>query len=167
MPYGQVIDGLAQVRDATPGKRLHVFGIGGTATLHLAALLRMDSADSAGWRNRAARGLVQLPGHGDRLVAELGSWRGRTPDRNEWVALAQCECPACASFGSKGLVERGVGGFAHRATHNLWTLLQEAREIDTHLTNGSYEHWYLTHVQNSVYRPLIGAALARRHASHS
>ena len=31
------------------GKRIHVFGIGGTATLHLAALMGFDSADSSGW----------------------------------------------------------------------------------------------------------------------
>ena len=33
----------------------------------------VDSVDSSGWRNRAPRGIMQLPGSGDRMVAELGS----------------------------------------------------------------------------------------------
>jgi hypothetical protein len=31
--------------------------------MHLAALLPMDAVDSSGWRNPAARGIVQLLGH--------------------------------------------------------------------------------------------------------
>ena len=63
----------------------------------------MDSADSSGWRNRAARGIVQLPGSGDRIVADLGKWRGREPDTDEWKTLKDCQCPACQQFsGSSG-----------------------------------------------------------------
>ena len=73
MPYQAVLAGLRQVRQEFDRQhhKLHVFGIGGTATLHLAMLLGMDSVDSSGWRNRAARGVVQLVGSGDRVVAKL------------------------------------------------------------------------------------------------
>ncbi len=95
IPYRMILDNLRYVRQTFADKHIHVFGIGGTATLHLAALLEMDSVDSSGWRSRAARGIVQLPGCGDRSVANLGSWRGREPDATEWERLRCCPCPAC------------------------------------------------------------------------
>lgn len=162
MPYTKVLDSLRRVREEFQDKQVHVFGIGGTATLHLAALLGVDSVDSSGWRNRAARGIVQLPGRGDRLVANLGSWRGREPDEEEWKILENCPCPACKRFGVEGLKQNGLQGFCNRATHNLWTLLDEARQIKEHLTAGTYEAWYEDHVYNFIYRHLIRYVLQRR-----
>ena len=63
MSSGDVLDKVRQVRKAFADRKLHLFGVGGTATLHIAALLGIDSVDSAGWRVRAARGLVQFAGH--------------------------------------------------------------------------------------------------------
>ena len=155
MPYNTVLEGLKQVRREFADKQLHVFGIGGIATLHLAALLRMDSVDSSGWRNRAARGIVQLAGSGDRVVAELGKWRGRRPDDTEWEKLAACRCPACQRFSLDGLKASGMEGFCNRATHNLWTLLSEQRQIEHHLRAGTYQSWYRSHLNNSIYLRLI------------
>ena len=93
MPYQEVLDALLYVREEFSTKHIHVFGIGGTATLHLAAVLGIDSVDSSGWRVRAARGIVQLPGSGDRSLAELGTWRGRQPDAREWELLVSCPVP--------------------------------------------------------------------------
>ena len=160
MAYTDVLDKVAQARRELEGKKIHVFGIGGTATLHLAALFGMDSVDSSGWRNRAARGTVQLQGSGDRLVAELGKWRGRSLDDEERKQLSQCECPSCSEFGVDGLGESGIDGFAKRATHNLSTLLEEARLIEDHIADGSYKRWYPKHLQNSIYRPLVDKVLA-------
>lgn len=155
MPYQDVLNHVQKVRIKLGKRKVHVFGIGGTATLHLAALLGIDSVDSSGWRNRAARGIIQLPGRGDRVVADLGNWRGRKPDNAEWKMLRECECPACTAEGLSGLKAGGLAGFNHRATHNLWTLLQEAQKISKHLSDGSYTTWYSSHVQNSTYLPLI------------
>lgn len=155
MPYGVVLGHVQQVRRELADRQLHVFGMGGTATLHLAALLCIDSVDSSGWRNRAARGLVQLPGSGDRVVAELGSWRARELNAAERHTLGACPCPACRAYGMEGLAARGTVGFANRATHNLWVLLQEAEQIQSHLKAGTYPHWYVAHIENSIYRPLI------------
>jgi hypothetical protein len=155
MPYADILDGLREVRRDFAHKHLHVFGLGGTATLHLAALLGIDSLDSSGWRNRAARGLVQLRGCGDRLVANLGSWRGREPNAEEWEQLRVCACPACQTFGGDSLKGSGIGGFCHRATHNLWVLLEEARWIEAHLRDGSYAKSYQDRLVNSIYLPLV------------
>lgn len=165
MAYDDILNSVSQARQQLTNQRLHVFGLGGTATMHLAALLRIDSADSSGWRNRAARGIVQLPGRGDRMVTNLGSWRGRSPDQEEWEMLAACDCPACRHSGAEGLQASGIDGFCNRATHNLWTLLEETRQIEDHLNQGTYETWYQEHIDNSIYRPLIDYLLSTRHDS--
>lgn len=163
MAYADVLDSVRQARQELANQRLHVFGLGGTATMHLAALLEVDSADSSGWRNRAARGIVQLPGRGDRVVANLGSWRGREPDQLEWVDLTTCICPACQQHGVDGLKTNGITGFCNRATHNLWTLLEEIKQVQDHLIIETYDIWYKEHLDNSVYQPLIEYVLKLRH----
>ncbi|MGI8687871.1 MAG: hypothetical protein ACR2M3_04755 [Thermomicrobiales bacterium] len=160
MRYGEVLQGLIDVRHTFAAQILHVFGIGGTATIHLATILGMDSADSSGWRNRAARGIVQLPGSGDRLVSDLGKWRGREPSATEWEILAACPCPACQTNGVHGLRATKLAGFCNRATHNLWVLLREADEVLARLTDDTYASWYEQHLDNSTYLPLIRQSLA-------
>jgi 7-cyano-7-deazaguanine tRNA-ribosyltransferase len=155
IPYADVLAGLQCTRSTFADKALHVFGIGGTATLHVAALLRLDSVDSTGWRNRAARGIIQLPGCGDRTVANLGNWRGRELSADEIDLLRACSCPACSRYHMEGLRAGGTAGFCNRASHNLWVLLEEARLIQDHLAEGNYVDWYGSHLDNTIYRPLI------------
>jgi hypothetical protein len=159
IPYSDVLVGLRHVRDVFAKKTLHVFGVGGTATLHLTALLGINSVDSSGWRNRAARGIIQLPGCGERLVADLGNWRGRQPSRNEWKSLRECGCPACRNYGVKGLKASKLHGFCCRATHNLWVLLDENVWLQREIAEGTYKENYPRRVDNSIYRPLIDELL--------
>jgi hypothetical protein len=154
-PYDEVLGALRHMRAAFGELKVHVFGMGGTATLHLAALLGIDSVDSSGWRNRAARGLIQLPGTGDRIVAQLGSWRGRHLNSDEVAVLESCGCPPCQKFGGESIRAHGLPGASHRATHNLWVLLQEARSIEEHLQGGTYARWYPDHLDNTIYGRLI------------
>ena len=154
-PYPQVLAALRQMRHKFQRQQIHVFGIGGTATLHLAALLGIDSVDSSGWRNRAARGLIQLPGTGDRIVTQLGNWRGRGLNDAEVARLNACGCPPCQQFGHDSIRARGLAGASHRAVHNLWVLLNESRLIEEHLAAGTYRQWYRAHLDNTIYAPLI------------
>jgi 7-cyano-7-deazaguanine tRNA-ribosyltransferase len=163
-PYNDIIGCLRRVRKEFPNKRLHVFGLGGTATVHLAILLGFTSADSSGWRNRAARGIVQLPGHGDRMVASLGSWRGRRPDAGEWKLLGDCGCAACSISGIDGLTKSGLSGFCNRATHNLHVLLDEAEWVTEQLRLGTYRTEFRQRLNNSTYLPIIERVLAMDHA---
>jgi hypothetical protein len=155
MPYDDILKGLRHVRQAFADKSIHVFGVGGTATLHITALLGFDSVDSSGWRNRAARGIVQLPGSGERMVAELGKWRGRRPDEEEWKILGKCKCPACGKNKVEGLKASGLHGFCCRATHNLWVLLDENRWLVKHIPAKTYRRNYPNRLDNSIYRPII------------
>lgn len=93
------------------------------------------------------------------MVAELGNWRGRRPSSEEWERLSQCACPACKQCGLEGLKASGIDGSCNRATHNLWTLLEEARLIREHLAARTYAQWYKEHLVNSVYRPLVDKLL--------
>ena len=155
LPYTTVLQGLRHVRETFKDKSIHVFGVGGTATLHLTALLGFDSVDSSGWRNRAARGIVQLPGSGERLVAGLGKWRGRKPSKDEWRILNGCRCPACREHGAEGLTANKLHGFCCRAAHNLWVLLEENRWLTKHIAAGTYASSYTRRVDNSTYKPII------------
>jgi tRNA-guanine family transglycosylase len=155
MPYRDVLVGLLHVRRAFKEKSIHVFGVGGTATLHLTALLGFDSVDSSGWRNRAARGIVQMTGSGERLVADLGKWRGREPSTKEWERLGRCKCPACSEYGADGLKANKLHGFCCRATHNLWVLLEENRWLTKHISAETYARNYERRVDNSTYKPII------------
>ena len=155
LSYETVLQNLMRVRDKFRDKALHVFGIGGTATVHLAGLLGIDSIDSSGWRNRAARGIVQFAGGGDRMVANLGKWRGREPNTKEWQKLRACRCPACREKGLRGLKASGVAGFCNRATHNLWVLLEEAKWLEERLRRNTYIRTYKRRLTNSTYLPLI------------
>jgi hypothetical protein len=155
LKYKRVLSHLQNIRDTLDDKDLHLFGVGGNSTLHVARLLGIDSVDSTGWRNRAARGIIQMPGSGDRSVRDLGSWEGRDPSDEEWQVLAECECPACQEYGLEGLKAKKTFGFCNRATHNLWVLLDEARLIEKHLEQETYDDWYESHVENSTYKPLI------------
>lgn len=165
----RVIDAIKRTRDSIRTE-LHVFGIGGLTTLHLAATLGVDSIDSSGWRNRAARGLILLPGRGERSVVPLGNWRGVEVSKEEIQMLESCTCPACQKYGlaglkaynSRGNKERrgdGTSGFNSRAIHNLCILLSEAAEIDDKLTKGEYRTWYTEHVAGTIVLRLIEYAL--------
>lgn len=157
MSHKDMLAGLRSVRNEFAESHIHVFGIGGTATLHIAALLGFDSADSSGWRNRAARGMVQLPGSGERTAAALGNWRGRSPSKNEWARLRRCKCPACQTHGVRGLKVNGQAGFCNRAVHNLWVLLEEVRWLERWLGESieAYVQRYRSHLDNTTYLPLI------------
>ncbi len=159
LSHDTILENLRRVRQAFSEKQLHLFGVGGTATLHIAALLGMDSVDSSGWRNRAARGMIQLPGTGERIIAELGKWRGRQVNSEDLEKLETCPCPACQQYGVDGLRASKISGFCNRATHNLWVLLNEAQLVEEHLAFGDYEKWYTKHLDNTIYRPLIEKVL--------
>ena len=160
--HEKILERLIQVREEFKDKKLHIFGIGGTATFHVAALLGINSVDSSGWRNRAARGLIQLPGTGDRIVAPLGKWRGRHISESELIKLKEFPSPVYKKFGLEGLQANRSIGFYNRAAHNLWVLLEEARLIQEHLLCGDYQQWYKQHLDNTIYRRLIDRIMLER-----
>lgn len=155
LSHSEILRSLIKLRDEFSASKIHIFGIGGISTLHLASLLEIDSVDSSGWRNRAARGIILLPGKSERTIAELGSWNGRKLSLEETEILQSCQCPTCRSFGAEGLIAKASEGFRNRATHNLWTLLEEEKWIREKTEEESYQNLYRERVENSTYRSLI------------
>ena len=154
----QTILMLRRIRRDFPG-HIHAFGIGGIVTLHLAAALGLDSLDSSGWRQRAARGLVNLRGRGERQAVKLGSWKGRELTVEEWKELSRCRCPACRITGTAGLRRDGIEGFIARATHNLAVLLDEAELIRRHLASGDFASWSPKRIGSNALAELVRVAL--------
>jgi 7-cyano-7-deazaguanine tRNA-ribosyltransferase len=149
---------LRRARRDFPG-RIHAFGIGGIVTLHLAAALGVDTADSSGWRQRAARGLILLRGRGERLAVKLGSWEGRALKAEEWDELDRCRCPACRAHGRAGLRAKRMEGFVSRAVHNLTMLIEEAALINRHLAAGDFAAWSSRRVRGNAMADLVAHAL--------
>ena len=96
-----------------------------------------------------------MPGSGDRMVANLGSWRGRQPSESEWERLAACPCPACQRGGLAGLKASRLEGFCQRAAHNLWVVLEERRWLEEQMAAGAYAEEFEGRLDNSIYLPLI------------
>lgn len=155
LAHKTLLRSLKNLRKEFSDKAIHIFGVGGISTLHLAASLEIDSADSSGWRNRAARGIIQLPGKSERSIADLGSWKGRQLSEEESTLLETCGCPPCKKYGIEGLTVPKSKGFYNRATHNLWVLLQENKWIEEKQSDGTYWSSYEARIENSVYRGLI------------
>ena len=160
MPYDDILRHLFDFRAEFAEEKIHLFGVGGTATAHIAALVGFDSIDSSGWRNRAARGIIQLPGKGDRIVANLGKWRGREINKADKAALKNCGCPACRKKGWQSLRKKGSEGFCNRAAHNLWVLLEEAKWAVARVGKDEYSQQYRDRLDNTVYLPIVSKALA-------
>ena len=162
IPHKKILQNLIKLRREFSDKEIHVFGIGGISTLHVAALLGIDSVDSSGWRNRAARGIILLPGKSERIITQLGSWRGREVSKEENKILLNCQCPACQKFGLEGLSAGASIGFRNRATHNLWTLLKEVKWISEKLERKEYKDLYQERLEGSTYRQLVDYLVARK-----
>ena len=151
----EIASQLLLIRRSFVGHNVHGFGLGSTATLHVARLIGLDSVNSSGYRHRAARGVIQLPGTGDREIAPLGSWGGRGLSIAERRQLCNCVCPACRLYGIKGLRAAGVHGFACRASHNLWVLYDELDWLNSHIADGTYGRVFQHRLKNSAYRGIV------------
>lgn len=163
LSHKTLLRNLKNIRSEFSDKNIHIFGVGGVSTLHLAASLEIDSVDSSGWRNRAARGIIQLPGKSERSVSELGSWKGRKLSEKEELLLSSCQCPPCRKYGTEGLTLPKSQGFHNRATHNLWVLLQENQWIEERMSAGTYWDNYSHRIENSTYRNLIDVVAKAKH----
>lgn len=159
MHHDDVLRHLFHFRAEFAKAKIHLFGVGGTATAHIAALAGFNSIDSSGWRNRAARGIIQLPGKGDRVVADLGKWRGREIDNADKKELKNCACPTCRKKGWQSLKKNGSEGFCNRAVHNLWVLLEEAKWAGARIGKKQYAEEYRERLNNTVYLPIVSKAL--------
>jgi len=150
-----VIRIVAHVRKLLPGKLVHVFGVGSTITMHLMFASGVDSLDSSSWRSKAAFGIIQLPGIGDRYITgRAGKSTGKkylNLSRRELEILEECNCPACKKLGLIGLRR----SFSMRALHNCWVFQKEVEKArKLHRRNE-----YLSYVDEVVGKSRFSNAL--------
>jgi len=133
-----VVKIVSFVKTLLPTKIIHVFGIGGTLTMHLMFYAGADSIDSSSWRSKAAFGAIQLPGLGDRYITPRK--RHKTYPKlkiEERRILDECKCPACRKEGLEGLRKR----FILRALHNAWVHQKEVEKARKLIKNNKYEEY--------------------------
>jgi 7-cyano-7-deazaguanine tRNA-ribosyltransferase len=146
-----VIRIVSFVRKALPSKKIHVFGVGSAITMHLMFAAGADSLDSSSWRSKAAYGIIQLPGIGDRYITgRAGRTTGKTYlnlSRSEKNMLETCKCPACRREGLTDLKR----SFKMRALHNAWVLQREVEKARRRLREGTYDDYVDEVVGNSRF----------------
>jgi len=129
---------ISFLRKKLPDKKIHVFGVGSTLTMHLMFYAGADSVDSSSWRTKAAFGAIQLQGIGDRYITTKKKHR-RYPDlsRDEMKIIENCNCPACKNHGLEGLRE----SFSLRALHNAWIYQKEIERARKLVKRNEYEEY--------------------------
>lgn len=155
----KAVDILKIVKEYLPDKKLHIFGIGSSITMHLMFLAGADSVDSSSWRYKAAYGAIQLQGIGDRYITGKASPRYPNLSKEEIEKIKKCECPACRQYGLKGLKEK----FTLRALHNAWVYQQEIRIAREKIKEGTYEEYVKTLVaRNKTYQKVFGYIIEKK-----
>lgn len=130
------IEIISCIRKKFPEKKIHVFGVGSVATMHLMFYAGADSVDSSAWRMKAAFGAIQLPGIGDRYISRRKRHKAyRDLSNDEKRLLEGCRCPACREHSLKGL----RNSFKLRALHNAWVYQKEVKKARKLIKNGKYE----------------------------
>lgn len=130
-----VLDAIQLIRREFPNSFLHAFGIGSTKSMHLMYSLGVDSLDSTGWRIKAAYGVIQLPGVGDRYAKPRNNGRPSLKF-NEKKLLEKCECPACKDKQIDERMDILDTHFQSRALHNAWVFTKEQETFRRHLIHG-------------------------------
>lgn len=133
----KAIDVIRAVKELIPDRKIHVFGVGSSITMHLMFLAGADSVDSSSWRFKAAYGAIQLRGIGDRYITGKASSKYLNLSKKEMEDAKKCQCPACRDYGLEGLKK----SFSLRAIHNAWIYQQEVKTIREKIEEGTYEEY--------------------------
>jgi tRNA-guanine family transglycosylase len=129
---------ISYLRKNLPDKKIHVFGLGSTLTMHLMFYAGADSIDSSSWRTKAAFGAIQLQGIGDRYIT--GKKRHKKYPclaKYEEKLIETCKCPACRKHSLKELRK----SFSLRALHNAWVYQKEVERARKLIRNDEYEEY--------------------------
>ena len=155
----KAIDVIMSIKKLIPDRKLHVFGVGSSLTMHMMFLSGADSIDSSSWRYKAAFGAIQLPGIGDRYIT--GKTTSKYPDLSpeEVDIVKKCQCPACKEYGLEGLRTK----FTLRAIHNAWVYQNEIYRIREHVKNNTYEEYVKSLIkEHKVYKKVFEYILKQR-----
>jgi tRNA-guanine family transglycosylase len=126
------------IRKMLPDKKLHVFGVGSTLTMHLMFFIGADSVDSSGWRTKAAYGAIQLPGTADRYITKRKKHKDYPKlSKEEKRILDNCDCPVCKTHSIDSLMQ----SFQLRALHNAWVFQSEVKIARKLIEENTYDKY--------------------------
>jgi len=153
----RIVDIILAVREQLPDAFIHVFGVGGTTTMHMLFFLGVDSIDSKSWRTKAGYGALQLPGIGDRFINPPKGYTKLSKSDEE--LLLRCECPTCSG---KTLSERKnildnkkPETFQPRAIHNAWIYQEEMSEARGAIKRRDYGSFIEKRMRKSSLRSMF------------
>ena len=168
---------LTTLRKMLPNSFIHAFGIGGTMA-YLAIFAGIDSYDSNGWIQKAAHGVIQLPGISDRfLEKELHNrpylmnnriQRNSNDPINEIDMFMNCKCAACKPFNKenwreedwnvkkKAFIGREQSPKMLRSIHNVSLYQSEIILMRQAIKNNRLEHFIRNRLRNSIYFKYLG-----------
>ncbi len=171
------IEMLIYLRKRLPNTIIHAFGIGGTMS-YLAFYCGIDSLDSNGWIQKAAYGVIQLPGISDRFITKKAHGRpylkdGRIYKRNgkkfilnEKKIFLNCKCPICEPYSNyldkdKAWMEKvkifeteGSEGRKIRSIHNVYVFEQELKLIKKAIKSDKLDEFIEARLIKSNYYEL-------------
>jgi len=164
------------LRTLLPKAFIHTFGIGGTMA-YLAILAGVDSFDSNGWIQKAAYGVIQLPGISDRFLKKESHNRPflirNRKQRNyshfidEIDMFMHCKCEACLDFYKDNWIQkdwknkqRAFSGYEQhskllRAIHNVSLYQSEIVEIRKAIQNNKLQIFIKKRLRFSRYYKYI------------
>jgi len=154
----KILDIVSAVRERLPDAFIHVFGVGGTTTMHMLFYLGVDSIDSKSWRAKAGNGALQLPGIGDRFITPPKGREYAKLSRSDEELLLRCRCPTCTG---KTLLERKdildnkkPETFQPRAIHNAWVYQNELLEARDAIKKQNYRSFIEKRMQNNSMKSM-------------
>ena len=163
---------LITLRKMLPNSFIHAFGIGGTMA-YLAIFAGIDSYDSNGWIQKAAYGVIQLPGISDRFLKKeshnrpylITNRKQRNSKNliNEIDMFMKCKCAVCQPFykekwkeedwkvKKKAFIGREQIPKKLRAIHNVSLYQSEIILMRQAIKNNRLEHFIRKRLRNSIY----------------
>ena len=153
-----IIKLVAYLRKRLPHSLLHVFGIGGTTTMHIMFFMGVNSIDSAGWEKKAANGVIQLPGIGDRFLSKKP--HNRTVLKSEELkVLKECRCPVCLLYDNiKERIKLLNEKRDYRVVHNAWVYQREVDIAREMIKIGKYDEYISNVLQSRPFKKLFNYA---------
>jgi len=167
---------LINLRRILPDSFIHAFGIGGTMS-YLAILAGIDSYDSNGWIQKAAYGVIQLPGISDRYLKKEKHNRPYLIDNrkqkhskkpiNEIDIFMKCKCSACEPFykekwkiqdwhkKQKAFIGRDQKAKTLRSIHNVSLYQTEIIKIRKAILDDKLEQFIKNRLKRSRYYKYI------------
>jgi len=150
-----IVDAVGLIREEFPDSLLHTFGVGSSQSMHFMFALGVDSLDSMGWRLKAAYGVIQLPGVGDRHLTPRNTKKRPFIKGREKELLAACECPACKSKSLEERIQDLNDNFYFRSVHNAWVFLNEQKKFHQALKEGYIKSFIESRLKKGMFSKAV------------